>query len=95
MQVSESNEDLYDLLGAGKLDAVIDDAPIAKWFSRSVSGLQFGGILDGTEAAYAIMVRKGNDKLRAEINNVLQEMANDGARQRLVEKWFGGSGHLR
>ena len=37
MRVSESNEDLYDSLRASKLDAVIDDAPIAKWFSRSAS----------------------------------------------------------
>ena len=89
VQVSESNEKLYDLLAAGKLDAVVDDAPIAKWFSRSVAGIQFGGILAGTEAAYAIMVRRGNDGLRAEINEVLQDMTNDGTRRRLLEKWFG------
>ena len=51
MQVSESNEELYALLGAGGLDAVIDDSPIAKWSSHSVPGLQFAGVLPGTDAA--------------------------------------------
>lgn len=89
MQVSESNEELYALLGAGGLDAVIDDSPIAKWFSHSVPGLQFAGVLPGTDAAYAIMVRKGNNKLRAEINRALDEMANDGTRRTLLLRWFG------
>ncbi len=88
-RVSESNDELYALLAAGELDAVIDDSPIAKWFSYSVPGLQFAGNLPGTEAAYAIMVRKGNDGLRTEVNKVLEEMVNDGTRQRLISKWFG------
>lgn len=88
-RVSESNDELYALLAAGALDAVIDDSPIAKWFSHSVPGLQFAGSLAGTETAYAIMLRKGNDTLRTQINKILDEMANDGTRQRLLGKWFG------
>ncbi|SRR5579872_6305505 len=57
--VSESNEELYASLAAGELDAIIDDSPIAMYFSKSVAGLQFTGIIQGTEGAYAIMVRKG------------------------------------
>ena len=52
-----------------ELDAVIDDSPIAMYFSQFVGGLQFAGVLEGTEGAYATMVRKGNNKLRAEINS--------------------------
>lgn len=89
--VSEYNEELYASLAAGELDAVIDDSPIAQWFSHSVPGLQFAGVLPGTEAAYAIMVRKGNNKLLAEINRALEEMENDGTRQSLLSKWFGDS----
>ncbi len=88
-QISESNEELYALLAAGKLDAVIDDSPIAKWFSRSVSGLQFAGTLHGTEATYGIMVRKGNDELRTELNSVLEQITNDGTLRSLVRKWLG------
>jgi ABC-type amino acid transport substrate-binding protein len=88
MHLSESNDELYALLSAGALDAVIDDSPIAGWFSHSVPGLQFAGVLPGTEAAYGIMVRKEDDKLRSEINSALEEMANDGTRQTLLLRWF-------
>jgi ABC-type amino acid transport substrate-binding protein len=71
-----------------EVDAVVDDSPIAKWFSRSVRGLQFAGVLPGTQAAYAIMVSKGNRGLQAEINRALDEIANDGTRRSLLLKWF-------
>ena len=74
---------------AGELDAVIDDSPIAKWFSDRVPGLQFAGILPGTEAHYAIMFRKGNSQLRTEFDKALQEMANDGTLRILLNRWFG------
>jgi ABC-type amino acid transport substrate-binding protein len=87
--VSESNEKLYASLAAGEIDAVVDDSPIAKYFSHSVAGLQFTGVLPGTEGAYAIMVRKGSNELRAEINRALEEMENDGTRETLLFRWFG------
>jgi glutamine transport system substrate-binding protein len=87
-QISESNEKLYASLSAGEFGAVIDDSPIATWFSHSVSGLQLAGVLPETEAAYAIMIRKGNDKLRAEINRALEDVDDDGSRQSLLVKWF-------
>ena len=82
-QTSESNEKLYASLAAGELDAIIDDSPIAKYFSQFVAGLQFTGVLPGTEGAYAIMVRKGNNKLRAAINRALGDMEKDGTQHRL------------
>ena len=88
-QISESNEKLYASLAAGELDAVIDDSPIAKYFSQFVAGLQFAGILKGTEGAYAIMVRKGNNTLRTAIDRALGEMEKDGTQKRLFFKWFG------
>jgi ABC-type amino acid transport substrate-binding protein len=87
-QISESSEKLYASLSAGEFGAVIDDSPIAKWFSHSVSGLQLAGVLPEAEAAYAIMIRKGNDKLRAEINRALEDVDDDGSRQSLLVKWF-------
>lgn len=88
-QIAESNEKLYASLAAGELDAIIDDSPIAMYFSQSVAGLQFAGVIQGTEGAYAIMVRKGNAELRAEINGVIADMEKDGTQQRLLSKWFG------
>jgi ABC-type amino acid transport substrate-binding protein len=59
------------------------------YFSQTVAGLQFAGVIRGTEGAYAIMVRKGNDKLRTEINGALGDMENDGTRRRFLCRWFG------
>jgi ABC-type amino acid transport substrate-binding protein len=88
-EISESNEKLYASLAAGELDAVIDDSPIAKYFSRFVAGVQFAGVLPGTEGAYAIMVGKGNHRLLAEINRALGDIEKDGTQQKLLFKWFG------
>jgi len=86
---SESNEELYALLSAAELDAVVDDFPIANWFSQQVPGLELAGVLPGTEGVYAIMVGKKNHKLRRESNRALAEIENDGTRRMLLMKWFG------
>jgi hypothetical protein len=39
-------------------------SPIAGYFSRLVPGLRVAGVLSGSDAVYAIMMRKGNDGLR-------------------------------
>lgn len=78
VRISESNDELYALLAAEEVDAVVDDSPIAKWFSRSVRGLQFAGVLPGTEAAYAIMVRKGNQGLQARLTGRLKRSQTTG-----------------
>jgi len=85
--LSESNEDLYSALAAGSIDVVIDDSPIAAHFARAVAGLQFAGRLPGTEAAYAIMVRKGNTVLRSALNGALASMEADGTLDALREHW--------
>lgn len=88
-RTSESNDELYAWLAAGTIDAVVDDSPIAQWFSCSVSGLRFAGTLPDTKAAYAIMIRKGNDGLRAEIDQILDEIKKDGTCRALLSRWFG------
>src|SRR4030095_7328167 len=40
---SESNEELYAALRAGEIDAVVDDSPIAQYFSTVVEGLHTCG----------------------------------------------------
>ena len=51
-------------------------------------GFQFAGVLPGTEAADAIIVRKGDHKLRTEINSALEEIENDGASSSMVWRRF-------
>jgi polar amino acid transport system substrate-binding protein len=92
--LSESNDELYDSLSAGELDIVIDDSPIALHFSKFKAGLRYAGSLPDTQGAYAVMIRRGNDKLRGEINFTLAQMEADGTLPRLRKEWFGSEALL-
>jgi polar amino acid transport system substrate-binding protein len=86
--LSESNDDLYKALAARELDVVVDDSPIASYYSHLIPGLQLAGLMPGTDAAYAIMVRKGNHGLRDPLNRVLREMERDGTLPKYRATWF-------
>jgi ABC-type amino acid transport substrate-binding protein len=88
MRTSESNDDLYGELRNGAIDAVVDDSPIAGYFSRIMPGLRVAGVVPGSDAVYAIMIRKGNDGLRRGLDATLTEMERDGTLQALRERWL-------
>ena len=69
---------MYAALAAGRLDAVIGDAPIAMHFTRVIPGLRHAGGFPDPDGAYAIMVRKGNTALVTAINKVLAAMKRGG-----------------
>lgn len=85
--LSESNDELYAALAAGVLDGVVDDSPIAAHFARAVPGLQLAGAVPDTEAAYAIMVRKGDAALRGAVNAALAALEADGTLGALRTQW--------
>lgn len=87
--LSESNEELYSALARGEIDGVIDDSPIAKFFAISEPELVYAQSYEGTEASYAIAVRKGNLVLRQQINEGLAELERDGTLEKLRLRWFG------
>jgi ABC-type amino acid transport substrate-binding protein len=91
IRLSESNNELYLALRNGEIDAVIDDSPIAAYFARIVPGLRMAGVVPGTDAVYAIMIRKGNHPLRYALNAVLSDMESDGTLQRFQEQWLGNN----
>lgn len=86
---SESNDELYDMLRQGRIDAVVDDSPIARYFSRTVPSLRFQGTLPGTQAHYTILVRKSNDALRQRLDGALEQLSEDGTLKRLESQWLG------
>jgi polar amino acid transport system substrate-binding protein len=90
VRLSESNEELYAALRAGEIDAVVDDSPIAQYFSTVVRGLHACGVVPGSDAQYAIMVRKGNDGLRDAIDAVIDEMKFDGTLRAFAARWLEG-----
>jgi polar amino acid transport system substrate-binding protein len=86
--LTESNDDLYLALSSAKIDVVVDDSPIATYFSRLMPGLCVVGLLPKTEATYAIMVRKGNRTLRDAVNRVLNDMQRDGTLSKFRATWL-------
>jgi branched-chain amino acid transport system substrate-binding protein len=84
--VSESNDELYEALIAGRVDAVIDDMPIAGAFARRLPNLHVSRLPD-TDSAYALLLRKGNRELQARINAVLADIESNGTLTRLQERW--------
>lgn len=74
----------------GGADAVINDSPVLKYY------LQQGGSADAkivgevmNSEDYGIAVKKGNEKLAAEINKALAEMKQNGEYAQLYKTWFG------
>lgn len=65
----DMNTDAYETLQTGKVDAIVDDSPIAKSFVSQMRDLKMATFIDGTNSQYAIVLRKGNDDLRNAINN--------------------------
>jgi polar amino acid transport system substrate-binding protein len=82
------NTDAYAALGAGEIDAVIDDVPIGTHFARSLPGLVAPAPIPGTESHYAFMFAKGNDRLREAVNRALRELREEGAWLRMRGTWF-------
>lgn len=84
-----TNVEACEALRAGVVDAWIEDGPIAQWFVDRTPELELAGTIEGTDAHYAIMFRKGNDALRRAVDHGLAQLKADGTYDRLYERWFG------
>ena len=74
----------------GAADAVINDAPVLKYFlaqGGSEYAKTVGEVLNAED--YGIAVKKGNDKLAAEINKALNDLKANGEFDKIYNKWFG------
>ena len=71
---------------ANKVDCLIMDELPAKEIVKANSGLK---IMDGIlfQDRYGMIVKKGNDKLRKQINKVLKRLIDDGTIENLVLKY--------
>ncbi len=83
------NTDAYAALQAGDVDAVIDDRPIATYFVNSLPHLKIAKVIEGTESHYALMVAKGNDRLREAFDKALRELRAEGSLAEIGRSWFG------
>lgn len=85
---ADVNKEMYDSLQEGKIDVLIDDSPIAGGFMKQFKTLKIGMFLPHTDSKYAIAMKKGDLKLKNEINAILQAMKEDGRYDSLFKKWF-------
>jgi glutamine transport system substrate-binding protein len=83
------NDEAYQDLKGGEIDAVVDDSPIAQYFARSVPGLDQPIAISGTDSCYGIILRKENAELRDKIDTALKRLEADGTLSSLRSKWFG------
>ena len=84
----DMNTEAYKTLQMGKVDAVIDDSPIAQAFARSTPGLTLAGTIPGTDAQYAMMFRKSGAELRRVIDDALTKIEADGTYADIYRRWL-------
>lgn len=71
------------------VDGVVMDVVVAEYTIKT-SGFPFHTLKEAlVPEEYGIGFRKGDDKLSAEVEKILAEMAADGTVAKISEKWFG------
>lgn len=76
-------------LNINGVDGVVMDIVVAEYTIKN-SGFPFHTLKEAlVPEEYGIGFRKGDDKLTAEVEKILEEMAADGTVAKISEKWFG------
>ncbi|MEV4003968.1 glutamate ABC transporter substrate-binding protein [Actinomadura sp. NPDC049753] len=79
-----------DALAGGRLDAVSTDDLILAGFATGRPGRMINAPF--TDEKYGVGLKKGDLRGCEEVNRAITDMYQDGTAQRLLNKWFGGSG---
>jgi polar amino acid transport system substrate-binding protein len=85
----DMNDDVSAAVGGGKVDAAVDDSPIASWFVRNRPDLALVSLIPGTEAQYALMVARNHVVLRTALDDALSRIRQDGQYAAIHRHWFG------
>ena len=83
------NDALMDL-DAGRLDAVVVDEILARYYMKQRGEERFK-ILNGDfgKEIYAVGARKDDEELINDINKYYKEIKEDGTGENICNKWFG------
>lgn len=85
----DDNPTLLQSLGQGEVDAALLDSVVAYYYIFS-SDQQFFVLPDSLgEEDYAIGFRKGDQKLRDKVQEIISAMKADGKLGKISKKWFG------
>lgn len=75
-------------------EAIVNDKPVNEYFltQKASANLNLREVLGVLKAEnYGFAIRKGDDKLRARLDKVLDEIRADGTYDKIYAKWFGGN----
>lgn len=84
--------DAYTLLKAGKIDAIVFDVPVLRYYVMTHPHSDFhlvGDVFDPQTYGFALQEKS---PLREKINRALLEIHESGEYDALYDKWFAGSG---
>lgn len=82
----ENQNNPYDDLTNGRLQAVLMDWPIAVYYSKPNPKLKFVGAVIG-EMQYGIAVRKDDAELSRQVNDALLALIRNGELKAIYDKW--------
>jgi polar amino acid transport system substrate-binding protein len=86
----EKNQEMFDLLLIGRVDAVVTGRPAAGEFARARSNVR---VLDQalTTEHYGYALRQDETALITQMNQALQKLKADGTYATLTNRWFGAA----
>jgi ABC-type amino acid transport substrate-binding protein len=84
---AETERALFELVAAGKAQALAVDSPVAIVLLREFGGMEFGISLS-EEQHYGFALRKGSP-LKAELSELIRQLKISGTYYRLLERFFG------
>jgi polar amino acid transport system substrate-binding protein len=86
----ETNNDALMDLEAGRIDAVVADEILARYYIAKKGVGKYKVLKDdfGSET-YGVGVRKSDKALLDKLNKAFDDMRNDGTAKKISEKWFG------
>jgi ABC-type amino acid transport substrate-binding protein len=88
MRFSDTNDELYEALSNKKIDALIDDSPIAYGFSRQNDQIVVAELIVEIPSKYAILIRKDNLALKSKIDIGIEKLHMNGFLTANRIKWF-------
>jgi polar amino acid transport system substrate-binding protein len=83
----EKNQQMFNLVDIGRVDAAVTGKPAAFQYARTKGGVKILTQQLTTEE-YGIAVRKDLPELTKEINDALVQLKANGTYDKLVQKWF-------
>lgn len=86
----ETNNDALNDLEAKRIDAVVADEILARYYIKQKGASKYKVLKDdfGSET-YGVGVRKTDKTLLDKLNKALEDMKKDGTGAKISEKWFG------